>query len=144
MTVCATHTERLEMLKKMAGDKHPRLQKILLDIGGDAIVLNFEEDEAKLLSRGKTFDTKDAKLRKGRACQCHGNAGYLWDRYKSYKICTGWALSTDSDGLRCWRQHSWCLNSAGKIVETTANRDVYFGFILDSKESEQFYFDNTL
>jgi len=44
-----------------------------------------------------------------------------------YLSCTGYAL--DADGDDTWRRHSWLLDGAGRIIETTCNRDKYFGYI---------------
>lgn len=51
---------------------------------------------------------------------------------------TGWALTND-DGI--WRQHSW-VKESGRIIETTAERDLYFGFELTPEEAKTFAAEN--
>jgi hypothetical protein len=53
---------------------------------------------------------------------CHNNAEQLAIRHR-WALWTGLALSDDG----CWRVHSWCKNTHGRIVETTLPRTRYFG-----------------
>lgn len=113
------------------------LRKKLLLMGGDSVVLMFEPDLRDILTRGVLFDNYPIKLREMRSSRCHSNVATLWDKNKSVKIVTGWALS--DDGL--WRQHSWALRNK-TIIETTETRLKYFGYTLTDAEAEQFWWDN--
>lgn len=53
--------------------------------------------------------------------QCHDNVSYLSNTKHLKKRCYGYALSPD--GL--WREHTWGINQADKIVETTVPRIAY-------------------
>lgn len=123
--------------------EQPRLRVLeskLLSIGGEMVVLTYEEDLSKILSRGKTFNGRTAVMFEGNKSDCHHNSCVLWNVAKSRMIVyTGWALSYD--GL--WRQHSWVFDkSKNHIVETTEDRAKYFGFPLTNTESEDFYNEN--
>jgi hypothetical protein len=62
----------------------------------------------------------------------------LWDeKPKTYKIATGWALSTDG----IWRQHTWLLKKTG-IFETTSYRLLYYGYALDEIAANNFWLEN--
>jgi hypothetical protein len=60
---------------------------------------------------------------------------YLADT-RAYQITTGYGLTAD-DGL--WRQHSW-LWDGKRVVETTVERDIYFGVVLDRVAAPGFVF----
>ena len=74
--------------------------------------------------------------------QCHRNSCLCWDNNKEIsRICTGYALG--EDGI--WIQHSWVLNfksNSNQIIETTIKRMAYFGFVMDEKDAEEFYYNN--
>lgn len=121
------------------------LEKKLLSIGGTRVAKQPEEDLDSMLSRGQVFFSKKVKRVKMKPCRCHGNAGVFWKNYSeangfdNIKIVTGWCLS--KDGI--WRQHSFLYQPMDNvIIETTEKRIVYFGFVLDLKESEVFHENN--
>jgi len=87
----------------------------------------------------------DSTIVKMRDSRCHFNASNFWKNYtdkngdESAYICTGWAMSNDN----IWRQHSWvCLRDSDSIIETTEDREIYYGFILNYEECNKFYWDN--
>lgn len=137
--------DRFAWLDKNCGTHHPELKDLILSHGGHAVCLYLEEDAQNIQSKGQYFPggKENVVMRKGAPCQCHYNSSRLWKRHKYYKICTGYALSHDNDGLHVWRQHSWCINARGNVVETTELRVAYFGFIMSHEEAEQFYLENT-
>ena len=100
--------------------------------------MQFEPDLENILKRGHVFDGKNASLIKWPESRCHENVARLWDRNRTHKIVTGWALS--SDGV--WRQHSWLLYDGGRVLETTSPRVKYFGFVLTDDEAFKFWVDN--
>ena len=65
-------------------------------------------------------------------CQCHKNSAFLWNSNRDkYKIMTGYALSS----MGIWHQHSWILEN-DEIIETTVDREKYFGYELTYEESK--------
>jgi len=112
------------------------LEKKLLFLGGKSVLYTYEEDLEKLLKRGKVFKGT-VKIMAGDLSQCHRNTAALWDANKGrVKIVTGWAMNDNT-----WRQHSWGL--AGRtVIETVSKRDIYFGYVLNPKETDEFYWEN--
>jgi len=76
------------------------------------------------------------ELRRSRHNEGHANSARRWKRAKkATKIVTGFGLTT-TDGR--WRYHSWNLHNYGYIIETTVERDLYYGVILDDEEAAKF------
>jgi len=114
------------------------LQAKLRSIGGTGVEPVPDDPHIELLlRRGRVMGGKPCKMVRGRPSQCHYNAAarYVADFHK-YHIVTGYGLSAD-DGL--WRSHSWLWDEK-RIVETTAERDIYFGVVLDNFEAAAFVF----
>lgn len=113
----------------------------LLSFGGAEVVLPLVEDDLhNILNRGIFLYGDKAKLKKGLPSQCHRNSCYLYEyeNRNDFVIMTGYALS--SDGL--WRQHSWCYDGKNNIIiETTEKRVAYFGFVMTTKEADDFCFN---
>jgi len=123
--------------------ENPRYQLLwdqLLEAGGDAIAFRHESDLELLLERGEVFGTKDIQMMLGEPCRCHSNAALCWEANKDQvQIATGWALSND----RMWRQHSWCYHCEDDtIIETTEERELYFGILLSDEEAADFLEEN--
>lgn len=119
------------------------LKEKLLSIGGQKVANTFEEDLEKLLSRGFIFKPNDIEQLRMEQGRCHKNSAYYWkdkDRDESEKIATGWALLENGT----WVQHSWIyLPHEEIILETTPNEYFeYYGFVLNKKEAEDFYWNN--
>lgn len=124
-------------------------KKMLLDIGGWAVVLPFKDPDVQhLLRRGRRFPGRSISI-PGQPSQCHFNSCCLWEMsknreltpHKDVKICTGYALSRDG----VWRQHTWCVFEVGnrlQVIETTVKRVQYFGYVLSDEEAELFVFNN--
>lgn len=102
----------------------------------------YDEDAVKTLSRGQFF-YGSSYMRKGQPSQCHANSAYLWDANRGHcSIATGYALS--EDGL--WRCHSWVVQPRSRTMrvwETTVKRVVYFGFVMNDTECQEFLDNNT-
>jgi len=118
-----------------------KLKNKLLYFGGDDVELGLDTDEelVRMLKDGVLFDVDVVNL-KGGFGLCHRNVADKYKRFSSggFKIVTGYALS---NGI--WFQHSWGLGSTGKIMETTGNKyDMYYGYILNEEESDEFCFYN--
>lgn len=119
------------------------LKELILPFGGDAISTGFYEDDAdQILSRGQLWYGDQTTLMKGRPSRCHQNSCDLWEvNRERTRICTGYALS--EDGI--WYQHSWLIQQKPKqnrVIETTVERVLYFGFVMTYDECEQFVCDN--
>lgn len=120
-----------------------RLINLLLQFGGEEVCMPAKEpDLYKILARGQLWYGNRIDFVEGLPCECHRNVSYLWVENKAFLlIATGYALS--DDGM--WRQHSWAINPiTKKVIETTKDRLLYFGYVLDLEESERFFYENTL
>ena len=99
------------------------LQDKLLSLGGDWVALQPECNLEDLLNKGQLFKGKII-FKPMAPCKCH--SAQLWDKHsKTYRIATGWALS--SDGI--WREHTWLLKGKA-VIETTEPRTSYYGIVL--------------
>jgi hypothetical protein len=126
---------------KIKNFRESELESILLSLGGDRVKFGLDTDEEldRMIGDGKLFNVEIVNI-KGVSGQCHRNVADRYERFKGggFKIVSGYALS---DGN--WFQHSWGLGPTGKIIETTGNKyDLYWGYILNSEESEEFCFNN--
>jgi hypothetical protein len=122
----------------MSEEKQQLINKIL-SLGGNSVTMpSIEEDLDELLVRGRLSQFDSIRMMVGRPSQCHENSALLWDKNRNaVTIVTGYALH---GGM--WYQHTWCERKDGVLVETTAEREAYFGFELTPEECEKFYFDN--
>lgn len=115
--------------------QHEDLKTILLEFGGEAVVLpKIEPDKEIIINRGQVFDEFYPRCRIPMfAGKCHNNVAKL-HRQRGYRIATGYALSADG----VWRQHSWALAHDDVICETTEPRVGYFGVVLNEAEAKSF------
>jgi len=111
-----------------------KLKHVLLQYGGDAVVPVYVENLNKILNHGQLFNSKKVKIVRGTLCQCHSNSIKLY-RIINCNIATGWALSSDD---KLWRRHSWCVDTKETILETTIRREMYYGYLLDESEVDEF------
>lgn len=114
-----------------------RLCVRLLELGGHAVVVLFSEQQANafLLKESIIIAYDKVQLQLGRASECHANSALLWQKNKErFRLVTGYALS--DDGL--WRRHSWVSNK-NTIIETTEERTLYFGAVLNDEQANAFY-----
>lgn len=136
----------LEDMKKMypSMDSHLfDLRQKLLAFAGEVVCFPpCEEDLDNILSYGQFWVGGNAKLMRGEPNRCHVNSANLWEQNKeATRICTGYALS--EDGI--WRQHSWLVwhkARSNQIVETTAKRIAYYGFVMPYDMCQQFADEN--
>lgn len=138
--------DTLEDMKKM----HPSMNSCLFDLrqklltfAGEAICFPpYEEDLDNILNYGQFWVGSNAKLMRGEPSRCHANSANLWEQNKeATRICTGYALS--EDGM--WRQHSWLVwhkSRSNQIIETTAKRIAYYGFVMPYDMCQQFADEN--
>ena len=115
-----------------------KLVAMLLASGGSSVNMpSIEDDLDKIIKRGRLSTTKNIEFMKGRPSQCHENASLLWEANNSIcRIVTGYALLAG-----VWCQHSWCERDT-VVIETTTERETYFGYELTPEECDEFYFNN--
>lgn len=115
-----------------------KLTELLLKRSGVSVGMpSIDEDVDSILHRGRSSDVSFIEFMKGQPSQCHENVSLLWNASRDvYTIVTGYALLGGA-----WCQHSWC-ERGGVVIETTTERDAYFGFELTPEESDIFYFNN--
>lgn len=124
------------------------LEKILLEEDGDSVIETMEEDLKDLIEHGTFFELEDYEYEviPMRGSQCHANSSNFYSNFvddpnrssEEIAICTGWALSNGK-----WFQHSWIFMPFDEvIIETTEPRDLYYGFVLNDKDTEEFLFNN--
>ena len=132
---------KTSMLEENRKHRSEELENKLLSFGGDNVKLGLDTNEEldRMVNDGVLFDVEIVKT-KGSFGQCHRNVADKYNRFSSsgYKIATGYALG---DGT--WFQHSWGIGTTGTIMETTGNiYDMYYGYVLDEDESDEFCFNN--
>ena len=132
-----------QFLNKNTEDKGDKLKSKLLSFGGENVKLGLDTDEEldRMLNDGVLFNVDVVNLKARGFGQCHRNVADKYKRFSfgGFKIVTGYALS----GEGTWFQHSWGLGSTGKIMETTSNKyDMYYGYVLNEEESDEFCFNN--
>ena len=138
--------DTFEEMKEMHPSMDNRLFNLrqkLLTFAGEAVCFPpYEEDLDNILNYGQFWVGSNAKLMRGEPSQCHANSANLWEQNKdATRICTGYALS--EDGM--WRQHSWIVwhkARSNQIVETTAKRIAYYGFVMPYDMCQQFADEN--
>ena len=115
------------------------LRDRLISFGGESVCMTFGEPDVKeILQFGQLWADPNPVIIRGEECRCHENALRLM-RFSNgaRRLCTGYALS--DDGM--WRQHSWCIEKRPRtvrIVETTEERVMYFGYVLSDKDVRRF------
>jgi hypothetical protein len=110
-----------------------QLRDKLLSYGGEEALVRTSDipsDEiTRLMTRGEFWTGSKADFNKMRAINCHGNSVCLMEKGLG-EVVNGYALS--QDGM--WRNHSWLLQSNGRLIETTVRRKAYFGVVLSREE----------
>ena len=113
-----------------------QLRSVLLNLGGVEVVPPLEHELllVALLTDGRPDDAERIVRCPGKPSMCHSNIESLladgW-RHDAETLTTwrrGYALS--DDGL--WRSHSWGVLTNGTLVETTEEREQYFGVAVDT------------
>lgn len=131
------------------------LESLLLSEGGDRVIDTFEEDLDALLERGEFHHPEDFdyQILKMNPSQCHQNSVSFYKNFindvdedglrnnseEEIEIVTGWALS--DNGM--WVQHTWVMLLIDNIlIETTEERDMYYGIYLRGEELIKFIDEN--
>lgn len=98
-----------------------------------------EAEIKRLLTDGKTYEGSDFIFKDDNySNECHMNIAKLYKK-ENIKIISGYAI--DLEGGE-WVQHSWGITRNNDLIETTFSFDIYFGYELNSSESEEFYDEN--
>lgn len=111
----------------------------LLGIGGKMVCVpfNLSDGSARCLATYGEIIRAEVEFQSGEQSECHQNSALVWSRNKAdCSIVTGFALSGDD---KIWRMHSWVLTKGGAIIETTEQREAYFGFVLNEQACQEFY-----
>lgn len=123
----------------LADASYNALENKLLSYGGRELVYVPEcpiVTNRMLIEQGQAFnpDVTGVRMMPSMPNHCHDNciAWWRWDR--SSRLVHGYALS--EDGL--WRNHSWMLDGKDRIVETTVEREKYYGCIMDDALASAF------
>lgn len=112
------------------------LRKCLLSIKGDEVLPHPDYYCLRQIREGYAVEPKTVTLNKMEECNCHQNALRLSIEDNSITdIMTGWALHYD-DGVGLWCQHSWAMRD-DELVETTVNRDTYYGISISEEEAKE-------
>jgi hypothetical protein len=121
------------------GKNYLKLRRKLLSIAGTEIYIQSDPDLLKLLKYGKVIHARTIKIVDGEPNRCHYNSALFWleDRV-GFKIVIGWALV--EDGL--WYQHTFCWSPNTKEIIDNGRGKIYWGYVLDNKESIRFLFSN--
>lgn len=138
---------RLSHMKSKRPPEIVAFCKLLRSFGGEEVALsNDEPDLEAIMTRGQLWYDDNLLLKKGRRNGCHGNSSRIWEKAQKENnpniyLATGYALS--DDGM--WRCHSWCVDTSNeetRIIETTVERLLYFGFVMTEEEAKQFLEEN--
>lgn len=112
------------------------LRRRLLKVGGEEVVLNLEPQLEEILARSVVWRRIRPRKVRGRVNACHENvARVYWKQPERYRIVTGWVLHGDDV---VWRQHSWLLRDEVLVETTPEAAKIYYGVVLDEKESARF------
>jgi hypothetical protein len=140
--------EKQEERTEFEASRYEKLKNLILSFGGDEVLIpDIEEDIENLLHRGYDFDGI-VGMEPGKPCDCHRNSCDLWEANREdfphrLHINTGYGLSLDKDNIGVWRQHSWLYDSQeDSVIETTTQRDIYFGYQMTNGEASVFVENN--
>lgn len=128
-------------------EKFEKLENILLKEGGTSVKYTYEEDLEELLDDGLFLypEDLDIKFLGMKPSQCHHNSAVFYENWMNehnspdeISIMSGWVLSDN-----IWYQHS-CIYFPydDQIVETTEERDMYYGFLLNGEKLQKFLDEN--
>lgn len=93
-----------------------------------------EEDLAWRVAREGRLWGATGEMVEGSPNLCHSNVAAACEQDAGIAHAYGWALSPDG----MWRVHSWGVRPDGTTVETTEEREAYFGVVLTDDERARF------
>jgi hypothetical protein len=137
MSTAATSNPKPERTNNR--DPFEALKQKLLSVGGNNVFRQPDPHVDRLITNGEVFPASPKKKARGTRNRCHQNVALSYAKNHTvgsgppYEIATGYALA--GDGI--WRSHSW-LWDGERVIETTADFQAYFGFVLDPAEALKF------
>ncbi len=138
---------KLKKFENFKSHSFEDLKKILLDEDGSSVQELYEEDLTDLITQGEFYHPNDYtyKIIKMEPSRCHSNCALFYRNYvednseEEISIVTGWALSNNN----VWYQHTWImLLDDAVLIETTEKRKLYYGFILNYEQIQEFLDNN--
>ena len=107
------------------------LSETLLKIDGtDVIIHHKEENVCDIFIQKGGLYKGEIKLKTMEANKCHDNSSILWIMFNDYyQIVTGFCLD---EGM--WRRHTWVVDKNNILIETTHQREKYFGVEVKNDE----------
>ena len=129
---------RLKLLRErypISGKEAKSIHKLLVRSHPGSVLYRDPATLTQALKNGCFWEPKKALLKMGRTSDCHGNSARLMEKFPGqYQMVSGYALNHE-EGLDIWRDHSWLWETAkNRVVETTAVREAYYGYIVSEKE----------
>lgn len=105
------------------------LEKLVLANGGNLVVPPTTPDLliGPITQMGALQSIEGLSLHSMEADDGRLNSAELWRADEVASIGTGYAMS--EEGL--WQCHSWGVSESGTIVETTDERNLYFGIVFE-------------
>jgi hypothetical protein len=96
------------------------------ELAPDGIYWQDRRYDDLLLRQGKVISPSIIRSINGQPGLCNENcAALFWVHHPKYKVATGYVYQ---NGM--WCRHTWLMEGEA-IIETTSERDVYFGVILE-------------
>lgn len=119
------------------------LREFILVFGGEEVCIpNNEEEATNILHRGQLWLGDRVVCAKGAYSNAHQNVAHLWSfNENKTRIATGIVLT--KEGI--WKRHSWLIlqkRPHNKIIDSTDSNFLYFGYILNHSECNEFYWEN--
>lgn len=82
---------------------------------------------------GTVFSLERVETVAGTRSDCHANVVALWRSGEVVALGTGYGLNGDF-----WREHSWGWGGEDRLVETTEQRECYFGVRMEGNRAAGF------
>lgn len=119
------------------------LKNYLLLFGGEEVCTVDNYDEAKnILTRGQLWFGDRVTVAKGSYDETNQNIAHLWSfNENKTRIAVGFTLTPQG----VWKKHSWLIlqkRPYNKIVDSSDENYLYFGYVLTHSECNDFYWKN--
>lgn len=119
--------------------RHQALATTLSNLAPGEIIWQDDNYDQLILEHGNRMGPSSIQLTHGRKGLCHENcAALFWVHYPAYQIATGYVYQSG-----VWGRHSWLMDGEA-ILETTTQRDIYFGVILEEIQLMNFFANQLL
>lgn len=132
-----------ESIKTKTDDDLLNLRDFLLLFGGeDACTVNSYKEAKNILTRGQLWFGDRISVAKGKYDEVNQNVANLWSfNENKTRIAVGFTLTPQG----VWRRHSWLIlhkKPYNKIVDSSDQNYLYFGYVLTHEECNDFYWEN--